>query len=147
MISAFCGEYAFLSNLYPIDIAWSKYSFKSAEHLYQAMKCANKSDMMRIINTTTGKKAKILGKYVESREYWDTIKTQVMTKALRLKFKRCKLRKMLRATKDKRLINVNYLHDTFWGVCGCTKHHRSGLNMMGQILMKIRAENNKLDGK
>lgn len=144
MISVFCDENAFLSNFYPTDIVWSKYRFKSAEHLYQAMKCADKKDAGRIINTATAKKAKILGRYIKSRDYWDTIKTQVMLKALRLKFSSRRLRTMLRETGEKQLINVNYWHDTFWGVCGCTKHQRSGLNMVGQILMKIRAENNKV---
>lgn len=145
MISLFHGDHFFLSNSYPTDIKYRSCIYKNAEHLYQAVKCSDKSDHEKIINAATSKSAIILGRRIEIKPYWDTIRAQVMLKVLRLKFRNKKLRRLLRETDDKQLIEQNYWHDTFWGVCGCTKHQRTGLNMIGQMLMKIRAENNKLD--
>lgn len=41
----------------------------------------------------------------------------------------------LKATGDAILIEGNYWHDTFWGVC-----EGKGKNYLGKIIMKIRAE-------
>lgn len=146
MVSIFRGDNFFLSNFYPTDIKWHKHVHKSAEHLYQAMKCSEISDRERIRNTETSKSAKILGKFIKIRPDWNEKKLQKMEYIVRLKFRKAGLKKLLRQTGDKELIDQNYFHDIFWGVCGCTRHQRTGLNHMGKILMKIRAENNeKLD--
>lgn len=142
MISSFCGEHEFLSNFYSTDIHHKSYIFKSAEHLYQAFKCIDINEMRKIIDEPTAKGVNSLGRLIKQKPYWETFRSTAMLVALRLKFKRRKLMKMLRATGDKKLINVNNWHDTFWGVCDCTKHKRTGMNILGQLLMRIRAENN-----
>lgn len=128
-ISVFHDEYLFLSNLYLIDLKSGNTIYKSAEHFYQAE------------NTETPKSAKILGRFFASKIDWDVYKVGVMVKILRLKFRNKKLKRLLRETSSIELINSNHHHDMFWGVCNCTKHQRTGLNMLGKILMKIRREN------
>lgn len=142
MVSIFRGEYSFLSNFYLSDMKSKEHVYKSAEHLYQTAKCLNKEDRDKIRNAPTAKAAKILGKYVKIKDHWDVDKVYIMEEIVRVKFRNKKLRKLLKETGDKELTEQNYWHDTFWGVCGCTKHQKTGFNMLGKILMKIRAENN-----
>lgn len=138
MVSIFRGSYFFLSNEYLVNIKSEDFIYKSAEHLYQTASCLKRSDRERIRNAETAKTAKVIGKCVKKRPHWDVDKVKTMEKVLRLKFRKSKLKKMLLETDGMDLINQNYMHDTFWGVCGCTLHKRRGLNMLGKILMKIR---------
>lgn len=138
----FLGGDSFLSNFYSTDTKHRGRVYKSAEHLYQAAKCVKKSDLEKIRSVTTPKSAKILGRFVEIRPDWEAKKVDIMEKILRIKFqKKSKLNRLLRETGDVQLIHLNYWHDTFWGSCACTKHKRTGQNMLGVLLMKIRAEN------
>lgn len=140
-ISVFQDEYLFLSNLYLIDLKAKSTIYKSAEHFYQAVRCNDKNDKIKIENAETSKSAKILGRFFTPKIDWDVNKVGVMEKILRLKFRNSRLKRLLRETDSKELINSNHHHDMFWGVCNCTKHQRAGLNMLGKILMKIRREN------
>lgn len=140
MVTIFQGDYFFLSNFFLSDMKIRESIYKSAEHLYQAVKVSEKSDSEKIRDSATSKSAKILGRFFKIRPHWDVDKIRVMERILRLKFRKAKLRRLLRETGDKQLINQNYYHETFWGVCGCTKHQRTGQNMLGKILMKIRAD-------
>lgn len=139
MVSMFRDEYFFLSNFYLTDIKYKDHIYKSAEHLYQTAKCLKKGDREKVRDAITPKSAKIIGRFVKMRAHWDVDKIEVMETVLRLKFRKPKLKKLLRQTGDMELTELNYWHDTFWGVCSCTKHQRTGLNMLGKILMKIRA--------
>lgn len=107
--------------------------------MFQAAKCVKSSDRQKIRDAETPRAAKIFGRFVQMRPDWDTHKVAVMEKILMKKFRNKKLRRLLRETGDMELTEQNYWHDTFWGVCSCTKHQRTGLNMLGKILMKIRA--------
>lgn len=140
MGSSFRNNHFFLSNFYLIDIKYRGHIYKSAEHLFQAEKCVEESDREKIRNAVTPKLAKIRGRFVKMRSDWELKKTEIMEKILRLKFRKSKMKKMLRETGDAQLIELNYWHDTFWGVCTCTMHKRTGMNMLGIILMKIRDE-------
>lgn len=141
-ISVFDGEYEFLSNLYTCDIKYGKLIFNSAEHLYQTVKFGSVEDRLKIRNAETPRKAKVLGQFLKSKKpHWDTVKTQAMVKVQRLKFaQNYRLKRLLKNTDNRPIISTNHYHDTFWGVCGCTKHKSEGLNMLGKILMKIRDE-------
>lgn len=137
----FFGDQSFLSNFYATKIKHKGCIYMSAEHLFQAEKCVKASDREKIRNAETAKKAKILGRFVELRPEWDEKKCDIMEAILRLKFrKKSKLKRLLRETGDVKLTHLNYWHDTFWGSCACTQHKRTGKNMLGEILMKIRAE-------
>lgn len=130
----------FLSNFYLRDIKYKGHVYKSAEHLFQVEKCAEQSDKEKIRNVMTPKLAKIRGKFVKMIVNWELEKTEIMEKILRLKFRKSRMKKLLRGTGNARLVELNYMHDTFWGVCTCTTHKRTGMNMLGNILMKIRAD-------
>lgn len=59
-----------------------------------------------------------------------------MVDIVRAKFTQNKeLAKRLKATGDKTLIEGNYWHDTYWGVC-----EGVGENYLGKILMNLRSE-------
>lgn len=135
-----------LSNFYPSNIRYLNHSYKTAEHLYQTLKCAKEEDKKKIRNAVSPKAAKILGKYVDTKPDWDEDrKISAMRTVLTTKFglKRKLMNKLLE-TGDAELIYLNYWHDTFWGVCACTTHKRTGQNQLGIELMKIRATNTPL---
>lgn len=140
MVSSFRHEYFFLSNFYMEDIKYRGRIYKSAEHMFQIAKCTKKSDREKIRNAETPRSAKIIGRFVQMRPHWDVDQVDIMETIIRCKFRNPKLKQLLRETGDMELTEQNYWHDTFWGVCGCSKHERTGLNMLGKILMKIRDE-------
>lgn len=134
-------QQSFLSNFYAVEIKHKGHVYQSAEHFFQAAKCAKESDRVKIRNAETAKKAKIVGRFVELRSDWNEKKVALMTSIIRLKFlRKKKLQRLLRETGDVKLTQLNYWHDTFWGACACSQHRRTGKNMLGEILMKIRAE-------
>lgn len=134
----------FLANFYSEDIHYKFSTYKTAEHFYQASKCEKESDINKIYNAKTAREAKILGKFIEPRANWERMKADVMDKILRIKFlSNEKMKKLLHDTGDATLIQLNYWHDTYWGCCICTQHARTGKNMLGVLLMKIRAEIDK----
>lgn len=140
MIRSFRENYFFLSNFYLTEIRYKNHVYKSVEHAFQAAKCLKLSDHDKIRNAETPKAAKILGRFVELKPNWDVDRIKVMESILRIKFRKAKLRRLLRETGNMDLIEENFWHDTFWSVCACTKHVRTGQNMLGKILMKIRFE-------
>lgn len=110
-----------------MDVKYKGHVFKSAEHLFQMAKCAKKSDVDKIRNIPSPKSAKIFGRFVELRPDWEEKKVALMEKILRIKFRNnSRLNRLLRETGDVKLIHLNYWHDTFWGVCVCTQHKRTG---------------------
>lgn len=139
-ISSFRHESSFLSNFFLTDVKYKGVVYSSAEHAFQAEKCIEESDREKIRKAASAKSAKIIGRFVKMRPDWETEKTKVMESILRVKFRKASLRRLLKQTGDAQLIEMNYWHDTFWGVCVCSKHKRSGQNQLGAILMKIRDE-------
>ena len=69
------------------------------------------------------------------RPDWETEKISIMRALLRLKFADPALRAQLVATGVRPLVEGNRWGDRFWGVCG-----GNGQNMLGKLLMEIRAE-------
>lgn len=131
----------FLSNFFATPITYSCYIYKSAEHLFQAAICSERKDRNKIRSIDSPKTAKILGRFMKKRSNWgDEELTKVMYKILRLKFSKPWLRRLLLETGDAELIHINYWHDTFFGVCTCTHHKRMGKNLLGILLMKLRAK-------
>jgi len=146
VIDKFDGVYRFLSNFYLFEIVDENgIHWDSTEHYYQAMKTLNKKEQEEIrlaplTKTEENKKTvKYLGKSCTLRSDWDSIKIEVMKKALRMKF--CfgnKMSQKLIETGDSTLIEGNYWGDTFWGVCKGV-----GENNLGKLLMELRKELNE----
>lgn len=136
MIDRFDGEFEFLSNFFPCEVAQDGILYPTVEHAFQAAKTLDNFDKMQIAIADTPGKAKRLGRKVVLRSDWEEVKLAVMEDYLREKF--CagsELREKLLATGDEELVEGNWWNDTFWGVCNGV-----GQNNLGKLLMKLRAE-------
>ena len=134
MINRFIDEYEFLSNFYPspiYDDAGKEYP--TVEHYFQAMKTFNPQERELIRLAESPGKAKRIGRLVQLREDWENRKLDIMEKALIQKFQILRLREKLLATGNEELIEGNFWHDTYWGVC-----KGEGENHLGKLPMKIR---------
>ena len=138
MITSFKDDYEFLSNFYPCKITIAGYTFPSVENAYQAMKCANLSDYGQFINIGPAE-AKKLGRKVQLRSDWEQIKYNVMRQLLDLKFQDKVLLKMLQDTAPESIIEGNYWHDNYWGMCQCDKcKSKIKYNHLGELLQRKR---------
>jgi len=132
------AEWKDFSNLAPYPIELHGVVWKSTEHYYQFIKF-ERSDpayAQRIKEAPTPKDAKILS--LQNTNYpsnWDDIKVDVLKEAVRTKFESYpQLEELLLSTGEEELIEANPA-DYFWG----EGKDGSGKNMMGRILMEIRA--------
>ena len=138
MITSFKDDYEFLSNFYPCKITIAGYTFPSVENAYQAMKCANPNDYAQFVNIGPAE-AKKLGRKVQLRSDWEQIKYNVMRQLLDLKFQDKVLLKMLQDTAPESIIEGNYWHDNYWGMCKCDKcKDKIKYNHLGELLQRKR---------
>jgi len=138
VIDSFDKEYSFLSNFYHKNFIHKNMICKTSEHIFQAAKAMHVDEFVPILNTETPGKAKRMGSKVELRSDWEEVKIQVMESIINSKFKDIDLRQKLLDTEDEELIEGNYWHDRFWGVCKCDSCGNEGRNELGKILMKER---------
>ena len=128
--------YSWLRNFYFASITWDGARWPSSEHLYQAMKTSNEEERRRIRMAPTPDEAKRLGSRITVRPGWEMMKPDVMRSVLRLKFQQNpELAERLIATGDARLVEDSPA-DRYWG----TGNDGTGQNMLGQLLMEVRAE-------
>lgn len=134
-IDRFEGEWRFLSNFALCRIVLDDVTYPSVEHAYQAAKSFDPAHRAMCHMCTAGT-AKTLGRRVVVRPDWESIKLDVMYGFLRQKFApgTLMLPGLLR-TGDAMLIEGNDWGDRYWGVC-----NGQGANMLGQLLMDVRAE-------
>ena len=114
------------------------------EHYFQAAKTLDPTTRKAILSAPTPARAKQLGKRVTLRPHWDAMRVNVMCTLLRRKFADPELGAMLLATSDRYLIEGNTWHDTFWGVCYCSRCDAQGENWLGRLLMERRAKLRKV---
>lgn len=132
MIDSFKGEYEFLSNFYPATVSYEGTVYPSVEHAFQAAKTLDPQMRLKIrLSNAAG--AKKLGRQLDLRSDWETIKVDVMRELLKAKFSDPELRAKLKATGKEPLVEGNWWGDTFWGVC-----RDRGENHLGVLLMEIR---------
>lgn len=140
-IDSFEGEYRFLSNFWP-DTGITN------EHFYQAAKYDEPAWVNEVMVASGPLEAKRAGRAHPARSNWDNERVPVMLTLLRIKFTTFAdapmLAEKLLATGDAELVEGNWWHDTFWGVCTgkCKRgpHNPHGENHLGQLLMQVRAE-------
>ena len=138
MITSFKDEYGFLSNFHPCTINIAGLTFPSVENAYQAMKCANPNEMQQFVNITPAE-AKKLGRKITMRADFGSIKYKVMRHLLDLKFEDKGLQKLLLATAPESIVEGNYWHDNYWGICSCEKcRDKIGYNHLGELLQRKR---------
>lgn len=145
-ITAFRGDYAFLSNFFVVPVLMEGVTYSSVEHGYQAAKTVNPIHRKQIAAAATPALARQLGKQVTLRRYWDRQRDIVMLDLLRYKFAHPELAALLVATQMRMLLEGNTWGDKYWGVVR-TAEGWSGKNRLGNLLMKIRAELTKKSRK
>ena len=108
------------------------------EHYFQAMKFHDDNHREKIRRCSKPKAAKALGmsRHVPLRADWEDVKDEIMLQAVRCKFvTHDKPRALLLSTGDADIAE-NAPMDAYWGV----GPDGQGLNMLGKILMQVRAE-------
>lgn len=141
-ILEFKGEFAFLSNFYssPFSIAEKRrlpQIWPTVEHFYQAKKAVSLAVQQEIRRAPTPGKAKQMGRRIDLRSDWETVKDSVMFLALVCKFSQNgALLKMLLATGNAPLQEGNVWGDTYWGL---DLKSGVGRNKLGKMLMEIRS--------
>ena len=137
VITDFSSPNDFLSNFYMRQIKIHGITFPSSEHAFQALK-SDRIDVVRQFcdPAMSCGRAKKLGRQLNLRKDWETIKVGLMYAIVRAKFTQHEdLKEMLLETANKELIEGNKWGDTTWGVCD-----GEGLNLLGKILMLVRSE-------
>jgi len=155
VINHFRGEYGFLSNFSAAKVVYEGEEYPTVEHAFQAAKVD--VDEMREIyypghgtglqrwrevirRAPTPGRAKQLGREAPLRTGWETNKVHVMRELLWQKFAPGRIHlDLLLNTGDASLIEGNTWGDTYWGVCD-----GKGLNMLGQLLMDVRAARRRM---
>ena len=136
VIDKFEGKYAFLSNFYMKKVVWRGVAYKSAEHAYQAQKTTDIKWQQAIKAAPTPNACKKIARKSPLIADWDQIKVEIMWKIIKAKFTPgSELAKQLLLTGNAILIEGNWWHDYFWGVC-----NGKGKNMLGKLLMKRREQ-------
>ena len=132
-ISKFDGAYRFLSNFYEAPVTYRGYQFPNNEAAFQAAKCPERMAEFCDLNPSAAKR---LGRRVQLRPEWESIKDDVMYTVCKAKFlQNVDLLNKLLDTGDAELIEGNTWGDKVWGVC-----NGEGENRLGKILMRIRSE-------
>lgn len=132
MITQFKGEYAWLSNFWPILICFEGRVYPSVEHAYQAAKVH--PSLRAQFCTGSPEQAKKLGRTVQLPGCWEHVKVSVMRGLIADKFSyKSDLASRLVCTGSVTLTEGNWWKDTFWGVC-----RGKGQNMLGHLLMDRR---------
>jgi N-glycosidase YbiA len=133
------GEYGCFSNFSPHAFTVVGVRYRTSEHYFQAQKFAHSpADMQAVIDAKTPKSAANAGRDRARplRPDWETVKDEVMRQAIRHKFSAHEdIRAVLLNTGDAQLVE-NAPHDYYWGI----GKNGSGKNMLGVILMQVRAE-------
>jgi ribA/ribD-fused uncharacterized protein len=136
MITEFSGRWTYLSNFALCSVWFEGHMYGSVEHAYQAAKTLGEDQRRRIRHLPTPNQAKKAGRWVTLRPDWKDVKVPIMKRLLQEKFAQEPGRTILLSTEGAKLIEGNWWGDQFWGQSplGC------GQNMLGTLLMEVRAE-------
>ena len=141
-INKFSGRFRFLGNFYVDDITVWGLTWKTVEHLFQALKTSDPEQKEWIRSADKPGTAKKRGSLVDARPDWEDVKYDAMLFCLWHKFtKNRMLGTMLMDTAPKYLIEGNHWHDNTWGDCYCPScSNIPGRNWLGLALMETRAK-------
>jgi len=127
--------YDFLSNFYKSTVRFEGHLYSTVEHAYQASKTMDPK-LRELIRKAPGPvEAKKLGRCLQLREDWDSVKIDIMRILIREKFENPFLGHRLLKTGDARLIMDNRFNDKFWGI-----YKGAGENWLGKILEEVREQ-------
>ena len=140
-ITAFTGEYRFLSNYYSCPVTIDGLTYQSAEAAFQAAKYSDPIDRAAFC-TIPPNVAKAIGRKIKLRDGWEKERDGIMADVIHAKFSQNPaFTQALINTGDAELIEGNTWNDNYWGVCGCARCRSEGIkgqNKLGQILMAER---------
>lgn len=132
------AQYRELSNFYGAPFTLDGKTWPSVEHYFQAMKFPSNPEYQEKIRTAkSGAAAKTLGASRANpiRQDWDTVRDDVMRKALNAKFEQNPtMKKVLLDTELRPLIEANPT-DSYWGY----GRNKKGKNKLGLLLMELRS--------
>jgi hypothetical protein len=138
-------EYGCFSNFAPYPIQLKKRIWPTVEHYFQAQKFPGTEREEEIRQASSPMLARRMGrsKKHKLRASWDSARDAIMLEAVRAKFdQHADLRARLLDTGDAQLVEHTE-RDAYWGDGG----DGYGKNMLGQILMAVRAELQAAAGK
>ena len=135
---AFSGEYAFMSNMTKVSVVYEGIEYQSTENAYQAAKTVD-LELRETIRQMEPIEAKKASRKLLIRSDWDEVKYDIMYDLQKQKYSNEDFKRQLLATGDMELVEYNYWHDNYWGSCTCPRCNDNGKNMLGKILMEIRA--------
>lgn len=149
----FQGSNCILSNMYPCLIFKYGMKFNSSEQLYQYEKASfhGMHDMSnKILQVFSGFAAKDLAKRINVSPSWHNIKYSVMLDIAKLKYQQ-NFTVSYFLKRHERFYFVETVKGEFYWSCGLSKSEMysrpmcmwPGLNMMGQIWMRIAKESAK----
>jgi ribA/ribD-fused uncharacterized protein len=130
-------EYGEFSNFAPYPISLDGRRWPTAEHYFQAQKVLDPKLREQVRRSSTPGQAANLGRNRKTplRRDWEAVKVDVMRKVVGAKFdQHPELAALLLATGDSSIIEHTE-NDSFWG----DGADGSGRNMLGRILMEVRA--------
>ena len=134
----FRGTQSPFSNFFEFELRIWNMNFRSAEQAFQYHKCVQmgaNSAAAEVMKATTPLMAKRIGDHVTTSPRWHDLKQGVLYEILKTKARQCPaFTNALRDSNDRLLIENTF--DPYWGKGSDGK----GLNMLGRILMTIRAE-------
>lgn len=128
------GEFSNFAD-YPIQLGGERWP--SSEHYFQAQKFDDAGYRRQIRSTRSPMQAARLGRdrRQKLRRDWESVKVGVMREALLAKFQQHPaLAALLLSTGEAKLVEHTE-NDSYWGDGG----DGSGRNMLGQLLMEVRA--------
>ena len=136
-------ENAIYSNFFPCEIKYDNMFFQNAEGAYQAGKFVDREIKKEFMELPGGQAKALAKKYnTFKRSDWHDINRGHMSGVLHAKFTQHKdLRIQLINTYPQEMVEGNWWHDNFWGVCTCGKTpgcDGTGKNWLGRMLMAER---------
>jgi hypothetical protein len=132
------GEYGCLSNFSRHPVRLKGKVWPTTEHYFQAQKFAGTPHEEEVRRCRTAREAANLGRSrkLPLRRDWESVKDAVMRDAVLAKFTQHEdLRAVLLGTGEAKLVEHTH-KDSYWADGG----DGTGRNVLGQILMSVRAE-------
>jgi ribA/ribD-fused uncharacterized protein len=132
------GEFGSFSNFAPYPVTIKGTVWPTSEHYFQAQKFAGADHEEAIRQQNSPMIAARMGRDRKKplRPDWEVVQDDVMRAAVRAKFQQhAELRAVLLATGDATIVE-HTAKDSYWGDGG----DGTGKNMLGMILMEVRAE-------